>query len=450
MSTFTWDYPASPLEDALDVVVHRSNEVNVDTTGGTWKALNTLASFAALPQSTMFDIFWRVYAGRQVSKIGECLNTEDAQSLHQLCMAQDKTYREKCREALLRLTLQNLELALLIGEAAGIPASFHYATTAKDHGIAMRAALARMYAAAVPHVYVIGGASVFSGVLPTASRFNICEGTWDAIPPMATARRLCAAAVACGCLYIIGGEYEESPSWFADSPARYYQQLDTAECFDPFEGRWRTLPTMPTARAGCAAAAVGGLVYVFGGRVGESVCARTERFDINVGRWERVPNLPTARSGCAAAALAGDLHVIGGKGPHGDILTVVERFAQRLGRWQRLPPMTTPRSACMSGVLRGKLYVVGGFDGVQGVSACECFDPETSTWEQQAPMTTWRIGAAAAVARGKLYVLGGKNGGDSSALFCEVFDPSSGSWTALPPTPERRVYCAGAAAVGSL
>jgi len=350
--------------------------------------------------------------------------------------------------ALLYHIFQELDLVDIIGHSAGLWSSFCFGTTGREYGQAMRRILPSIYASAVPHVYVFGGSSVFTGVLQTASRFNIARETWDAVCPMSVPRRLCCAAVCGGKLYVFGGECEDYEFWYAEgNNADRYRQLDSVECFNPFKGTWQALPPMPTARAGCAAAVVGGLIYVLGGRISKTVQKTAERYDTGVCRWERVPDMPSARSGCAAAALMGAAYVIGGKGSRGQIVATVDRFEQSVGRWQRLPSLSFPRSAGMAGVLGGKLYVAGGFDGFDGVNVCESFDPAVGNWEVQASMLTWHVGAAAAVADGKFYVVGGKTGTD--AQVAEVFHPETGEWTALPPMPDRHVYCAGGAALGS-
>jgi len=351
---------------------------------------------------------------------------------------------------LLNQTLQEPEIAMLIGHAAGIPAVFYYGTSSREQGRAMRDALPKLYASAVPSVYICGGASIFRGVLDTVSRFNIDDGTWEALPPMPTARRLCAGAAAGGSLYVFGGEqegYEAIPLWYSELMAQRYQQLSTAECFDPFKGMWAKLPAMPTARAGCAAAAAGGMVYVVGGRINETIHGIVERFDTNVNRWERLPRMPTARSGCAAVSLLGMLYVIGGKGLSGHILSVVERFDPSTGWWQNVPSMHSPRSAFSAGAVGGKIFAAGGFNGVEGIDMVECFDQDVGVWETQPQMSTSRIGGTAVVAAGKIFILGGKTGGEME-LSCECFDPANGVWTPLPPMPQRHVYCAGGALIG--
>mmetsp|Transcript_38032 Transcript_38032/g.88944 ORF Transcript_38032/g.88944 Transcript_38032/m.88944 type:complete len:413 (-) Transcript_38032:69-1307(-) len=351
---------------------------------------------------------------------------------------------------LLLATLQDAEIAMQVGFYAGIPAVFYYGASGCESGRAMRQILPRMYASAVPLIYVCGGASIFRGVLDSVSRYNIERGTWEAIPPMPTARRLCAAAVLGGMLYVLGGEqegFEAIPLWYSELVARRYHQLSVAECFDPFKGSWERLPNMPTARAGCAAAAQGGMLYVMGGRIQETIHDVVERFDPAVRRWERLPSMPSARSGGAAVTLFGMIYVLGGKVPSGHILPVVERFDPTCGWWQNVPAMQTPRSAFSAATMCGKIFAAGGFNGVEGIDTIESFDPDTGIWEAVVRLSAWRIGATAVVAAGRLFILGGKSGHEAE-LLCESLDPLIPLWTALPQMPERHVYCAGGALVG--
>lgn len=381
-------------------------------------------------------------------KTSEATELESAPSFLSLRLAREKLSSERVSNLLCH-TLQEPQIALMIGQAAGIPAVSSYGASAREHGLAMRETLPMLYSDSLPNVYICGGASIFRGVLDSVSRFDPRENTWETMAPMPTARRLCAAAAVAGMFYVFGGEYQEPPLWYTDNTWRQYRQLKTAESFDPFTGVWKTLEDMPTARAGCSAAGVRGMLYVFGGRIVEKVRATVERFDTVVGHWERLPEMPTARSGCSSVAIFGLLYAIGGKGSDGQILAAVERFNPGIGWWQVLPPMPTPRSASASGAIGGKIYVAGGFNGLEGVDSVDSFDPVVGHWESKEPMQTWRIGAATAIAGGKLYVLGGKTGGDH-ALLCEYFDPNTGAWSWLPPMPERHVYCAGAAVVGYL
>mmetsp|Transcript_36629 Transcript_36629/g.67142 ORF Transcript_36629/g.67142 Transcript_36629/m.67142 type:complete len:410 (+) Transcript_36629:131-1360(+) len=368
--------------------------------------------------------------------------------LDEVCSPEED--REERLKRLLAASLQDSEIAMLIGILAGIPAVIEYGATGSDAGRAMRSVLPRLYASAAPMIYVCGGASIYRGVLGSVSRYDIEHDCWEVVAPMPTARRLCAAAACGGLLYVLGGEqegYEAVPLFYSELVSRRYHQLDTAECFDPFKGTWTSLPPMPTARAGGAAAAAGGMLYAFGGRINESIHAAVERFDPGISRWERIVSMPSARSGCAAVTLFGMIYVLGGKVPSGHILPIVERFEPASGWWQTAPDMRTPRSAFAAATIGGKIYAAGGFNGLEGIDAMESFDPDIGVWEVAVRLSAWRIGGTAVVAAGQLFILGGKSGHESEVV-CEALDPQSQSWRSLPQMPDRHVYCAGGALIG--
>ncbi|CAK9084031.1 Kelch-like protein 12 [Durusdinium trenchii] len=267
---------------------------------------------------------------------------------------------------------------------------------------------------------------------------------------MPSPRRLCAATACNGSLYVFGGEavnlipgipnsvnnLDGMIRYFWPTDGQDYMQLDSAERFDPMHGTWEVLPRMPTSRAGCAATTADGLIYVSGGRLGETVLSVFERYDPHIGRWEVLPRVPTARSGCSSVSVKGGIYVLGGKCSNGRVQGVCERFHPTFGRWEKLQPMLSPRSAFAAGVLMEVIYAAGGFNGAVGLSSAarrglgltgllgrlkaregelagvgevECFDPATGFWSETVAMNTPRVGGAAAVTGGAV------TGGGSSA-----------------------------------
>lgn len=363
---------------------------------------------------------------------------------------QEETIQEESEHVFFRNLFDDPHFAMLVGSFTGVLAVFNYGITAQSCGEVMRATLQTLYATTTtPLVYICGGLSMFRGVLDTVCRLNLSHGSWEDVPRMLTARRLCAMTALGNRLYVFGGEFEVYELWPSDEVSHRYRQVGAAECYNHFRSVWEPLTPMPTARAGCAAVQLGGMIYVCGGRRGEVVLAKVERFDPRTERWERLPDMPTARSGCCAVALRGMVYVLGGKDLDGRITGAVDGFDPFTGWWHALDPMATPRSAFAAGVVGSHLYVAGGFDGTNGVASAECFDPSCGTWLQLEPMVTWHIGAAAVVVSERFFVLGGKvasNFEDS----CECYDPSTGKWTLAPKLLERRVYCSGTAIVSCL
>src|SRR6185436_14582257 len=87
----------------------------------------------------------------------------------------------------------------------------------------------------------------------TVFEYNPSTTNWTARAPMPTARSAGAAAVIGDLIYVAGGRPPEGQDFAA---------------YHPGSNQWTTLPVMPTARNHLAAAAIDGRIYVAGGRLG--------------------------------------------------------------------------------------------------------------------------------------------------------------------------------------
>lgn len=294
------------------------------------------------------------------------------------------------------------------------------------------AAMAALAPQALPPagVYVCGGHA--SGVtLAGLDRFDPVTGRWEVLPPMPTPRHGCMAAAVIGILYVFGGANDSG------------LPLGTAERFDPLVGEWEQLPPMPTSRHGCAGAAAAGLLYAMGGYDGEGVLAAAERFDPAANRWEMLPPMPTPRGRSAAASAGGLIYTAGGCDDAGQELTTTECFDPHGARWMELPRLPTARSGCAATVANGALYVVGGRSGGVKLASVERMDLALGYWEHVAPMPTPRDGCAVASLAGVLHVFGGRGVGQTLSSV-ERYDPHTGKWEALRPMPKARCGCAAA------
>jgi N-acetylneuraminic acid mutarotase len=203
-----------------------------------------------------------------------------------------------------------------------------------------------MAAAAGGKLYVLGG---YGGPLVGARRTAfVLEGrVWRRLPPMPGVRAAGGAAIVGGRLYVMGGV---GPAGLA----RRTFVLGLAR------RRWSTIPG-PVPREHLAVTAAGGAVYALAGR--------TAGFDTNLrvfqvysprtGRWRRLPSVPSARGGTAAASSGGLIVSVGGEEPGGTIASVYGYDVAR-GRWRRLPDLPTPRHGLGLAAVRGKFYAVAG------------------------------------------------------------------------------------------
>ena len=210
-----------------------------------------------------------------------------------------------------------------------------------------------------PNVYVVGG-YVDSRPTDRVWRYSTRSRRWTELAHLPTSRGALGAAVIGRRLYAVGGAPSTYPDYFA-APYR------TLEILDLRSGRWSAGPDMPTARHHVATAALGGRLYVVGGRApSDFALATVERFDPADGRWRRLPPLPQGVGAAAAAAFRGRLFITGGddeRGLRDDRAWVTPAaWSYRPGdsRWRRLPDLSVPLQGHASAALGGRLYVFEG------------------------------------------------------------------------------------------
>lgn len=210
-----------------------------------------------------------------------------------------------------------------------------------------------------------------------------------------------------GDLYLIGGAQEGQPS------ARFLR-------YSPKTRRWEELSPMPRASTGLAAAVIDDRLYAVGGGPrlfpDEHVEPYTslQIYDFETSRWTVGPDMPTARHHLAAAALGGRLYVLGGRDPDDFSLSAFERFVPGRNRWEALPPLPLGVGD-LAAVSTGSAVIAIGGDEEEGwmdghgwvTPAVWSFDPGRGVWRRLPDLRTPRHGHGAAVAGGRIYVFGG-------------------------------------------
>ena len=177
----------------------------------------------------------------------------------------------------------------------------------------------------------------------------VFDGTaWRLLPRPPDARAAAAAvATAAGKLYVVGGRTESGL-------AREMLVLDLRSL------RW-SRAVGPTGREHLAAAALGGVVYVLGGRRAgyDTNVATVEAYDPRTRRWRRLPPIPGARGGTGAAGIAGRIVSVGGEEPAGTIGSVYAYDVARR-RWSTLPSLPTPRHGLGVVAHGGRVWAIAG------------------------------------------------------------------------------------------
>ena len=240
----------------------------------------------------------------------------------------------------------------------------------------------------------------------------------SALPAFTRPRATAAAAVSRDQLYLVGGYDGQTNT-----------ALSSVERLCLTSRRWATAPNLLVPRMGAAAVALGGHVYVCGGRTSagwSDTVGTTEKYDPVEEKWSCVGSMTRVCSMHALVAMRGSLYAVGGATRQGKSLCTAERYDVARDVWTPLPHMGERRCNLAAAHLHGKLYVLGGYGDGNGLRTVECYDPQTNRWTAVAPMTTPRWGHGAVVVDGKLYAVGGQ-APDAPAVEC--FDAAVGAWS---------------------
>jgi N-acetylneuraminic acid mutarotase len=153
-------------------------------------------------------------------------------------------------------------------------------------------------------------------------------------------------------LYVLGGAKSGKSSALA---SRYNPSTDT----------WEQLPELPAAREHCAAGAIGGVVYVVGGRIDTITGVQPESYALDpiTQTWTEIAWLPMPRGGLAGAVLGGRLYAFGGEGNatvSSGVFPNIDVYDPATDTWGSAPPMLIPRHGYGAATLDNKIYLAGG------------------------------------------------------------------------------------------
>jgi len=250
------------------------------------------------------------------------------------------------------------------------------------------------------------------------------SGQWASAPPLPLPRSEMAWATAEGNrMHVIGG-------YAAGQVARAYHHV-----FDAARGFWLDAAPIPRGANHIGVAAQDGIVYAFGGFVGQNRIATPDCYAYVVAddRWHPIHSLSRGSRGAISVVAAnGLIHAIGGR----DTRSVDwhEAYDPRTDTWHTLAPIPGARDHAAAVMLSDMVLVAGGrmdtFDFNTGMHVG--YDPKADKWEERAPMPTPRSGHGGVVWRGKFFCMGGEG---TRRVFGqnEAYDPHTDAWQACAP-----------------
>jgi N-acetylneuraminic acid mutarotase len=162
---------------------------------------------------------------------------------------------------------------------------------------------------------------------------------------------------------------------------------------------------LPFGRAAAGAAVVNRSIYVAGG-VGPNGIARSMlAYDTRLRRWRTLPG-PTPREHLGVVALGGRLYVVGGR-VAGRTTAIVESWSPVARRWRRVAPLPEPRGGTAAGIADGRIVSAGAESSAGTSDAAYAYDPAANAWRALPNVPTARHGLAVVGVGRTVYVIGG-------------------------------------------
>lgn len=280
---------------------------------------------------------------------------------------------------------------------------------------------------------------------PTDVRADLNRGTWSHGPDLPSPRQDAAAAVLAGRIYLIGGYGPHDsqmnttlvwePEIAQEEPGTTIQQAGVRM------GAWTYAAPIPEPVDHAAAAALGGFVYVAGGRIENLVTNKVWRYDVANDIWVEVPSMPIPRYGATMQAVEGKLYLIGGAVAHGNDATSMEIFDPATGRWAVAPyALPDERDGLASTVLGDEIVVLGGrTDQEINLNTCEVFDPFSDRWSGCSYLRQPRSDFGLSAVNGRLVAVGGDDLRlDRPTQTMEISQPRVDGWLDGPWLPSPR------------
>jgi hypothetical protein len=217
--------------------------------------------------------------------------------------------------------------------------------------------------------------------------------------------------------------------------------------------RWAEKAAMPSARSGLAGAVYEDKLFAIGGESASGVVGQVDEYDPAAGAWKTLAEKPTPVSDISAVAIGGKIYVPGGKVASGQPTDVLEAYNPRTDRWEKRSNLPTKVSGYALAMLDGKLYLFGGWNGSQVMNSVFQYDPDSDRWTRRANMVVARQYAGAAVVNGKILVVGGYDA-KRPLTINEIYSPdldngTSNPWDKRAPLPEGR-YGMGLTSVANI
>lgn len=229
------------------------------------------------------------------------------------------------------------------------------------------------------NIYVLGGLGGERGWPPVRNTFQYDADVdqWEELQsiPEGSERGSAITVVHGDRIFLAGG-----------IPGGSGESVDDVSIFDLESGEWLEVPEearhIPAPRDHGGGAVIDGKFYVVGGRDAGLHNVRDTVFILDLedleGGWRTSEAaMPTARGGLSVAAIGTMIYAFGGEGNPEEgtdgVFDDVEVYDTETDAWEVLEPMQLPRHGTSAAAVDGRIYIPGG-GIVEGVGATDVFD----------------------------------------------------------------------------
>jgi len=203
-------------------------------------------------------------------------------------------------------------------------------------------------------IYAVGGPTLHQALV-----YDPATNAWNFTSDMTVSRMGPGVTTFNGKVYAIGGAYPV---------------FNTVETLNPKVGNTWTLESskLSSYREYMGVGVVGNEIYAFGGENENYDQVNTaEKYDPKKDAWTPVAPMNNVRRFLCAAVVGDKLYAIGGDG-----YKSVEVYDPKMNTWSPVADMSTEREGCGAVTYNGIIYVVGGFQ----LNTMEAYDPQKNTW----------------------------------------------------------------------
>jgi len=276
---------------------------------------------------------------------------------------------------------------------------------------------------------------------------SLAVGTWTAQPDMLYARSDHTADVVSNgtqkLIVVFGGCVSANTCPVSLDSCFCTQITSKTTAFDPERGTWFELTSAPVARYRHMSAAIGSLLFVFGGRdLNDNIINDVHVFNLTSNSWDVSTSWLNATSDGTSFVYNGTIFAVGGYDAIYDAsnATWIFRPLSSSPLWVDglVAPMKMPRGDSCSAIVNGVGYVLGGWtDGnfCTPLAEVEGYNFQTNTWSVKAVMRVGGGDKSCSGLHNQLHVFGGEQKDVNCSRIStpvtdvEVYDSTANTWT---------------------